>query len=189
MYLCTNIIGEQGKCVRPNYKNSKMWWELEKRKRSKSIRNLYLYSENKISQIKYKIQSVYQSLLILSSSRIALEKGIIVRSWNTDHLPCKWIVSSPDGKSIYKKLRQLTVSRGIVGIGRSMSNPRCRLNGAQLFAGVTGGTRFALVTRLAARTSSATLLVLLPSPLIFRGRLLPSCGALLSFYLPQGTDY
>jgi len=133
------------------------------------------------------IQYVCQLLLILSSSR--REKGIIVRSWNTDHLPCKWIVSSPDGKSIYKKLRQLTVSRGIVGIGRGVSNPRCRLNRAQLFTGVAGGTCLALVAGLAARASSGALLVLLPPPLIFRGRLLPPCGALLSFYLPQGTDY
>lgn len=51
-------------------------------------------------------------------------------SWNAKHLPCKWMVSSPDGKSIYKKLRQLTVSRGIVGIGGGMSPSWGRLHGA-----------------------------------------------------------
>lgn len=94
------------------------------------------------------------------------------------------------GRSTYKKLRQLTVSRGIVGISRSVPNPRSRLNRAQLLAGVAGGACLALVTGLAARTtSSAALLLLFPPPLIFRGSLLPPCGALLSFYLPQGTDY
>jgi len=132
------------------------------------------------------MQAIQFACQSLSSSCTSLETGIIVRSWNTDHLPCKWIVSSPDGKSIYKKLRQLTVSRGIVGIGRGVSNPRCRLNRAQLFAGVAGAC-FALIAGLAART--AALLVLFPPPLIFRGRLLPPCGALLSFYLPQGIDY
>lgn len=90
MYLCNNIIKEQGKCVRSNYKNSKM----QRNENSKNVKDprvfeIYSYYKNKISQIKYKIQFVYQSLLILLSSRTALEKGIIVRSWNTDHLPCK----------------------------------------------------------------------------------------------------